>query len=259
VSAVLLATVGGFGALFSYVVNPQLHGYQRMSIFCALFGLVTVIWLLHSATARIGRPRVRQAVILSTAALLLVLGLADQTTRKYVPDYGAEKAAYARQEAYGGAVQAAVAPGTMIFQFPLSAFPFDNGKIGYDHFQLYLHTHGLHWSDPTMINRPACQWQMRIAALPPEEMLRALVEAGFGGLLVDVKMNDPKERELVRYATELTNAPPLYDGTTRYLFDLRGYDTHRESHPRQEPTSRDRTQPVVPASLETHTRSGPSD
>jgi hypothetical protein len=191
--------------------------------------------------------------------LLLWLGLADQTTRKYIPDYATEKSTFARHEAYGAAIQAAVPPGTMILQLPVSAFPFDNGKIGYDHFQLYLHTHGLHWSDPAMINRPAWNWQVQNSALPPEGLLRALVETGFGGLLVDLKMNDPKERELVRYVTERTNTPPLYDGTTRYFFDLRGYDPHRESHPRQEPSSRDRTQPAIPASLESHTHSGPSE
>jgi phosphoglycerol transferase len=259
VGSVLLATVGGFGAVFSYVVNPQLHGYQRISIFLALFGLITVMWLLQSFTARITRSRFRKAILLSAAALLLWLGLADQTTRKYIPDYAAEKSTFARHEAFGAAIQAAVPPGTMIFQLPLSNFPFDDGRIGYDHFHLYLHTHGLRWSDPAMYNRPSRIWQGRVSDLPPEEMLSALLEAGFGGLLVDLKLNNPKEGELVRYVMERTDAPPLHDGTTRYFFDLRGCDPHRQSHPRQEPSSRDRTQPVVPASLESHARSGPSD
>jgi phosphoglycerol transferase len=259
IGSVLLATVGGFGAIFSYVVNPQLHGYQRISIFLALFALVSIMWLVQSATARIVDLRTRETVVLSIAALVLWLGLADQTTRKFIPDYAAEKSTYARHEAYGAAIQDAIPPGTMIFQLPLSNFPFDDGRIGYDHFHLYLHTHGLHWSDPAMGNRPVRVWQGRVSQLPPEEMMPALVEAGFGGLLIDLKMNEAKERELVRYATEHTEAPPLYDGATRYFFDLRRYDPNRKAHPLHETPSREKTQPVVPASLESNARSGPSD
>jgi hypothetical protein len=132
----------------------------------------------------------------------------------------------------------------MIFQLPLSSFPFDNGQIGYDHFHLYLHTHGLHWSDPAMINRPASKWQQQVSALPPEEMLRALVDAGFGGLLIDLKLNGPGERALVQRALEVTDAQPIYDGATRLFFDLRGYGERWRSCTGREPRVLDGTAPV---------------
>jgi hypothetical protein len=148
----------------------------------------------------------------------------------------------------------------MIFQFPLSSFPFDNGQIGYDHFQLYLHTQGLHWSDPAMINRPASKWQQQISALPPEEMLRALVDAGFGGLLIDLKLNGPGERALVRRALEVTDAQPIFDGATRLFFDLRGYGERCRSYTGREPRARDGTEPVDASSPEPNTqRSGHSE
>ena len=56
VAGVLLGGVGGLGTTFSYLVNPQIHGYNRLSIWLALFGLVAVGLVLRAALARVSRP-----------------------------------------------------------------------------------------------------------------------------------------------------------------------------------------------------------
>jgi hypothetical protein len=149
------------------------------------------------------------------------MGLYEQTTPALVPDHAAQRQEFARLEAFGAALERAVPTGTQVFCMPLSAFPFDNGQIGYAHLQAYLHTHGLRWSDPAMRNRSAAVWQQEVATQPVEQMLRMLVEAGFGALLLDEKSNQPQDRLLLRRVTELTRTQPIYDGGTRYFFDLR--------------------------------------
>lgn len=40
--AFLLGTVGGFGAVFSFVIRPQLRGLNRISVYIAFFSIAAV-------------------------------------------------------------------------------------------------------------------------------------------------------------------------------------------------------------------------
>src|SRR5262245_16456975 len=48
ITAVLVATIGGFGSIFNNLVSPQIRGYNRMSVYIAFFSLFTVALLLDS-------------------------------------------------------------------------------------------------------------------------------------------------------------------------------------------------------------------
>jgi hypothetical protein len=52
--AILLATIGGFGACFSFYICPLIRAYNRISVYIAFFALVTVVWLLHRIYQRYG-------------------------------------------------------------------------------------------------------------------------------------------------------------------------------------------------------------
>jgi hypothetical protein len=223
VAGVLLGGVGGLGTTFSYLVNPQIHGYNRLSIWLALFGLVAVGLVLRAALARVARPGWRGLAAGTAGALLLGLGWYDQCSPTFAPPHAALRAEFAEHAAFGRRIMERVPPGTAVFALPLSAFPFDNGQIGYGHLHLYLHTTGLRWSDPAMRNRRAAAWHEEVAARPPAEMLETLALAGFGGILLDVRLNRPCDHELLRAVTALCAVEPVFDGRGRYFFDLRPY------------------------------------
>jgi hypothetical protein len=44
--ALLLATIGGFGAVFNLIVTSQIRAYNRISVFIAFFCLLAVLWAL---------------------------------------------------------------------------------------------------------------------------------------------------------------------------------------------------------------------
>jgi hypothetical protein len=67
---VLLATIGGFGAVFNLLVTPQIRGYNRISVFTAFLCLLAVLWALDRlfATHPKGLP-LRVAAGFGVAAL----------------------------------------------------------------------------------------------------------------------------------------------------------------------------------------------
>jgi phosphoglycerol transferase len=222
-AAILVATVGGFGTVFSYVVNPQVHGYNRMSIYIALFGLACVARLIDAAVANISRPRIRQCIAGGASVLLLAFGLFDQAVRPGAGLYERNKKEFQQHAAFGAQIQKAMPEGAMIFQWPVSSFPFDDGQMGYHHFHVYLHTHGLRFSAPAMANRRAAAWQQGLVSRSPEDFLDALACAGFDGLLIDLRLNRPEDQDLFRRTGESTGGQLLDDGGTRHFFDLRGF------------------------------------
>jgi phosphoglycerol transferase len=221
-AAVLLATLGGFGTLFSYLVNPQLHGYERMSIYIALFGLAAAACAVDGLARRATSGLVRQGVVLGGGALALLVGLYDQTTREFVPNYQEQREQFQRYEAFGRAIEQAVPPGTMVFQLPLALFPFEDALIGRDHLQPYLHTRGLRWSYGAMLNRPAAAWQKEVSSLPLPQMLEVLAVAGFGAVMVDIRGNRPENVALAHQLRQSLQVEPILDGSTRCFFSLAG-------------------------------------
>ncbi len=223
VGALILATVGGFGTVFAYLISPQIHGYNRISIFVALFGYVAFGIFLNKYANR-GRSVVCRSLInLGTASIILAVGYLDQTNQSFVPDYAAEHANFHHNESFGIQIEKTFPQGSKFFMLPLSSFPFDDGKIGYDHFQAYLHTNGMRWSDPAMLNRRPSTWHQTVAAKSIPEMLRDLSIAGFDAIWIDDQLKAGPEASLIQYLESVVGIQPLFDGKSRYVFDVRDH------------------------------------
>ena len=188
VFAVLLATIGGFGSLFSLLVSPSIRGYNRLSIFIALFCLWAVGVLLDRLAnwwAARGRPAWQFHAALATLA---VLGLIDQTGRGRVPDYAALQAQFAGDAEFVAQIEQRLAAGAMVYQYPyfrFPEFPKSHALGEYELFRPYLHSRHLRWSYGAMKGRPADLWQRELIAEPLECQIATLTEMGFGGLTID--------------------------------------------------------------------------
>jgi phosphoglycerol transferase len=202
-------------------VSPQLHGWNRISIYLALFGLTALAWLLNRGLWRLSRPWPRHLLAGGLAVLLLVGGLYDQFSPLFVPKHAQARAEFQRQRAFAAAIEATLPPGSAVYQWPASPFPFDNGRVGYSHFHLYLHTHGLRLSDPTMLNRRGSTWKEHLESLPVESFLDELARAGFDGLVLYVPPERPESACLLKGVQRGLKQEPLCDGQMRYFFDLR--------------------------------------
>jgi phosphoglycerol transferase len=182
ISAVAVATIGGFSSLYAFLISPQLRAYNRMSIMIAFLSLFAIALLLDGWLLR------RKRILSVVAVGLLVLGLFDQTTAALVPDYASLKAEYINDQDFVQRIESALPREAMVFQLPYMSFP-EHGSLvrmaDYDQFRGYLHSHHLRWSYGAMKGRESDAWLGSISQRSPAELVDPLIFAGFGGIYVD--------------------------------------------------------------------------
>lgn len=225
--AVLLGTVGGFGSLFSVLVNPSVRCYNRISVYIAFFSLFAVAWALDRlAGTRLDTPRKRWA-FRGLCGLLLLGGAFDQWSRFYAPPYEQFAARYHAEAAFVAHIEASLPAGAMVFQLPYRPFPECPPTVrshDYEMLHGYVHSRGLRWSYGTMRGRPGDAWLRTVAALPCEEFVRRLAFAGFAGIYVDRHGYRDNGAELEASLARLLDREPAVSGDQRYtFFDLTGY------------------------------------
>jgi phosphoglycerol transferase len=181
--ALLVATTGGFGSLFALVVTPSIRNYARMHVFIGFLGLFAVVLLLERLARRSAR------LGLAACGLVLAVGLYDQVTPPAEQPYAQVKTSYDGDAALVRAIEAAVPAGAMIFQLPYQPFPEGEAPPGglslsYLTLRPYLHSRSLRWSSPAMRGRSVDAWAARVSALPAAELVRAVSDAGFDGILI---------------------------------------------------------------------------
>lgn len=183
-----LCSIGGLGSLFSLLITPKIRGYNRVSVYIAFFSFFTLVLILERCwawtTPAVGWQRLRPLLV---CALLLV-GVWDQTSRTFVPNYSWVREEFTSDEVFIRKIEALLPEGAMVFQLPYAWFP-EQGQIhqmvDYDHFRGYLHSDHLRWSYGAYKGRSGDTWIRAVASQPVEEIVRRLKEAGFRGIYID--------------------------------------------------------------------------
>jgi hypothetical protein len=180
ITAFLLATTGGFSTFFA-VIWPQIRSWNRLSVFIAFFSLAAVALLLGQLERRLRAP-----VFAGVLAVLLAVGVFDQTTTASVPPYEAVEAAWNDDAAFFSALEDELPTGASIVQVPYEPFPEPAATpFGiYEPAKAYLHSDGVHWSWGAMRGRPE-DWAATIAGKPAAEVVAAARQEGFTGILLD--------------------------------------------------------------------------
>jgi phosphoglycerol transferase len=180
--AVLFGTIGGFGSLFALLVSPQIRTYCRLNVFIGFFSLFAVVLLLDQLVRR--RPRVGNWV----PPVVLAIGLLDQVSPRAVRPYAANKRVYESDAQLVHGIEATLMPGAAVFELPYMDFPEPPPRVrmgGYEPLRPYLHSQALRWSYPAMRGRPGDTWARDLSEREPRRMVDSLIEAGFGGILID--------------------------------------------------------------------------
>jgi phosphoglycerol transferase len=225
--AFILATVGGGSSLIATLVTTQLRGWDRISVFLAFLGLLSVAMTLDRLLDRAGvRGRSGALAVGACLAALLVLGVLDQTSPKFTPEYDEVHAEWTREGRFVQAIEDRLGGHGDVMQLPYLAFPETPGLLrmnDYDPFKAYLHSgRGMRWSYGAMKGRPE-DWQGALSRYPFDVQARGAASAGFEGLWVDsFGLADPAavDAELRR---AIGVAPVVSDGGRFSFFDLRPY------------------------------------
>ena len=225
-TAILLATFGSLGALVALVLTPKIRAYNRISIFIAFFSLMTIAWLLDQFARRFIKSGAHQIAFGCGLAAVLTLGVFDQTSARFVPDYAKNKAEFDSDQKFMHQLQVSLPTGAMVFQLPFVPFP-ESPKTGkmfdYDHARGFLQTEGLRWSYGAMRGRDDEAWQKLLTSKPVPEMVESITLSGFQGLYLNREgYNDSK----VEMEIESALGKPQFTSENGRLvfFDLRSLE-----------------------------------
>ncbi len=226
-SAVLLATIGGFGALIALVVSAKIRAYNRISIFIAFLSFFAVGLFIDLVHRHWVTNRRRQMVFAAALLVFLSFGIFDQTTTRAVPNYDQVETIYRNDADFVGEIENRLSAGSMIFQLPVVPFP-EHPKVhrmfDYDHARGYLHSKDLRWSYGAIQSREAEVWQKMIAAKPASEMIETLAAAGFNGIYLDRFGYQDNGSQLEKSVSDVLGTQPLISRDGRLVFfDLGEY------------------------------------
>jgi phosphoglycerol transferase len=220
-TAVLLATVGGFGALVAWLVSPQIRTYARINVVIGFLSLFAVVVVIDS----VGRTRAWFAR--AAPPLVLAIGLFDQVTTGAVRPYGSVKGMFRADKQLVGRIEAKAPRGAMIFELPYLSYPEGgnvHGMTDYDPLRPYLHSRELRWSFPAMRGRFEDIWTRTISAEAPAQLVTDLSNADFEGILIDRPGYADNGSELEgALASVLDGAPDASSDGRLAFFSLAAY------------------------------------
>jgi phosphoglycerol transferase len=183
VAILLLATVGGFGSLFSLLISSDIRAYNRISPFIAYLVLAGVaLWGDRVMAAVSSRWRTGFWIA------VLSVGLADQQSmfRQLNAERSASAAEFDRVSTFMTALESQLPVGAMVYQLPVVPYPLDPGieRLGlYEQFRPYVTTHRLRWSYPAL-TRDQLVWEGAVAQVGETNLPRYLAREGFSVILV---------------------------------------------------------------------------
>lgn len=222
VCAILVCTADGFGTAFNLLGCGIVRCYNRVSIFIAFLALAAVCIGIDFVYRRYAERRGGIVLRSIGLAVLLVLGLADQTGHTYLRPFSEIKEAYQSDADFVARIEASVPENTMIFQMPYVAFlSYANDSyhmLPYSHFRGYLHSHTLRWSFGAMHGRFGDNLHARLASLPIESGIRQLAFLGFGGIFVDRHGYADGAKELETKLRNLLGTEPMISRNGRLCF-----------------------------------------
>lgn len=220
-AAFLLATIGGFGSLFALLISPHIRSYNRISIYVAFFCVFAVVVVLDDILRLRIRSRNGKIAFGLLLGGVLVLGILDQTSKYFIPDYRGLKAEWNDQHGFVANVEQTVPAGSMIFQLPYVPFPESpplHGMLDYDHLKAYLQSKTLRWSYGAIRGREGDEWQKSTAALPVPAFLETLAFAGFNGVYVDRHGYEDKGAAIESELSAALGGGPVTSSSGRFAF-----------------------------------------
>jgi hypothetical protein len=221
IAAILLGTIGGFGALFSFFVSPLIRCYGRLGVYIGFFALVMFAHLLQQMLAVINLRPLRGRILCWTVCCTATwLGVVDQTGSGSLP-YATAKREYEMDRRFAQQIEHSLPDRGLVYQFPYLTYP-EHGPIhkmdDYDPIRPYLHTHGTRWSYGVMAGRGGDAWNSELARQPLAEAVRTLSLTGFDGIYVDRFGYADSARKMETELGQLLGVAPIVNDDGRFSF-----------------------------------------
>ena len=241
-----IAVTGGLSSLTRVFVSNDIRAWNRMSVLIAFFALLSVGLLLDRLLGLIRRRAARERALarlgpvpgLLLLAAVLAFGIADQTSRFFVPNYARDANEYHSDGRFDAAIERTLPKGAEVMELPYVPYPegyqpfmapgqtlpfSEVTNFEYELGRPYIQSHGLSWSYGAMKGR-ATNWSAQLAPKPLDLSVTGATAAGFDGLTVDPAGYPGAVPQLRAALRRLLHAPPRPspDGSL-WFYDLRPY------------------------------------
>jgi phosphoglycerol transferase len=220
ISAVLLATVGGF-SYFAALIIPGIRSYNRISVYIAFFSFFAFNLLLVRLYQKYISTKAAHYLYCGLLGLILIIGILDQTNRLFIPPYDLTKAEYESDENFIKNIEESLPSNAMVFQLPYIVFPenlTETRIVCYDLFKGYLHSDSLRWSYGAMKGREGDLWQNRVVKKPLNEFLETISLVGFSGIYIDRNAYEDKGAEIEAGLKSILTNDPIVSTDRRLVF-----------------------------------------
>ncbi|MHC4514439.1 MAG: hypothetical protein ACYS5W_12135 [Planctomycetota bacterium] len=220
-ACVLLGTLGGLGMLVALFVTPSIRSYKRISIFIAFLSLFAVAMALEVARRRWVTTRARVVTFHVLLALLLALGVFDQTPRGLAWGHKENERNFHSDKKFVQEIERVLPENARVFQVPLQPFPEGEGPHrmgGYHHMVGYCHSTRLRWSFGAIRGRGIDLWQISALRKGPVGSLNTLALAGFDGIWVDRFGLTDEDAQVEKLLCQHLGVEPLVSDNGRLSF-----------------------------------------
>jgi hypothetical protein len=229
VIAVLLGVTGGLEWVIGLVGFTEIRSWNRISVFIAFYALLAVALFGDRVVARLPQFRAKRWAVAGGAALLVLIGVFDQTSRAIVPNSHVYEETWNADQRFVDRIESTMGKSDAVFQLPYLPFPEAEldvplfGMADYDPFRAYLHSDDLRWSYGGMRGR-ASDWEGQVVQKPVAKMLQAIVAVGYRGVWVDRFGYPNRAKQIESRLRAVTGQQPIVGVYRRFAFyDLRPY------------------------------------
>jgi phosphoglycerol transferase len=186
--ALVMITVGGFGALFNLAVAPDIRAYNRFSVFISFFSLAGLgLFLERYRCTSSGRANWK---LLLPMSLVACFSLYDQLLDRsgLLLSRDEDIARYRDEKALLDQFNGLYPNGVSTLQLPMTGFPplsIHENMESYDHLRPFLWSNSrARWSWPSFSQRHRA-WQEGISGLDGDALVKAAIYSGFLAIWID--------------------------------------------------------------------------
>ncbi len=217
IAAVLTGTIGGFGTLFAIFVSPSIRGYNRISVFIAMFSLICIGYFFSELYKRTSK-----FIYYPLLIGVCLLGIWDQTSENFrfnqpVGKFNDQKKFFSQIESLAG--------DSPVYQLPAVDFPdsfYYNRLTEYEQLRGYLFTEKTRWSFGNIFGRYQNAWlQNRSYQESTLDFLKEIAVTGFKFVYLNRLGYSDNGVQMVGELSEILGKPVLEssDGTIVF-FDM---------------------------------------
>lgn len=218
-AVLLLATIGGFGAIFNLLITPDIRTYNRIAVFTAFFSFYAVglvlVWLKEKADRRI----MTKIGFMSLFPIVIFIGILDQASFNIFGKYEERKVRYELIKGFVEKVELSLPKNAMVYQMPYLPYPhtpYLNRMATHEHLKPYIVSNNIRWSWPSLSGKAIAlnQYLSSISAQP--NFIKTLNIIGFDGIWID--LYGYSNSSIIKKLKNQLSETMLISSDKRYIF-----------------------------------------